>query len=193
MALLITNLVIYSNEPTSAKSVLITVVVNGITGTTTMGTRNGLDAGYLILPTGVLIMISIFPFLFGRCLTISATVNFTKKLTTALVVVGCFFPINSLFAFVLDSVYFAGSDKAGLAIFILLVIHCVFAAGFVLLMLATYRASIKVAAQTLIFHDYLIEYRTEPKGKMNLRHVAPMEEIAEEDSIYEQSVASVLH
>lgn len=91
-------------------------------------------------------MISIFPFLFGRCLTISATVNFTKKLTTALVVVGCFFPINSLFALVLDTVYFGGSEKAGLAIFLLLVIHCAFAIGFVYLMLVTYRASFKVAA-----------------------------------------------
>ena len=147
-----------------------------------------------MIPVGLFIMISVFPFLFGRCLTISATVNFTRKLPTALLVNFIMLAVNSLVAIVMDSVYFGAAKNPGLAIFMLLLVHCVILACFVPLMIVTLRCSAEVAKQTLIFHDYLIEYRATPKGKLKLnnKHIAPMEVIAEEDSIYERSAASIL-
>lgn len=188
LATLITNLVIYQNNDSYTKQVLITIVINSIANTATSGVQQGISPGYLIIPTGAFIMISVVPFLFGRCLTISATVNFTRKLTTALLVVGVFFPINSVIAFVLDSVYFSKANNPGLAIFILILVHGTIALSFVFMILVTYKCSVEVSKQTLIFHDFLINYNTTPKGsRMNQRHVAPMEEIKEEESHLEQS------
>lgn len=59
-------------------------------------------------------------------------------------------------------------------------------------MFFTHRVSVDVALNIHSFHDYLIDYRQTPKSKMLRRHLAPMEAITEEASVYEQSATSII-
>ena len=80
--MLITNLVIYAR----VKKILIIVIIDAMTSNKDVSSN--FHTGYLLIVNGILILLAMLPFLYGRFLSISATVNFTKKIPTMLMVNG---------------------------------------------------------------------------------------------------------
>jgi hypothetical protein len=85
------------------------------------------------------------PFLCGRCLSIAATVSFTSKLCFAIKINGYLFIASALFAVILDYVNYASVSNAGLAYFLVMVIHIVIAAAACYLMYKTYLQAVQLA------------------------------------------------
>ena len=87
--MLITNLVIYSR----VKKILIIVIIDAMTSNKDVSSN--FHTGYLLIVNGILILLAMLPFLYGRFLSISATVNFTKKIPTMLMVNGVLLILNA--------------------------------------------------------------------------------------------------
>ena len=122
--MLITNLVIY----TRVKKILIIVIIDAMTSNKDVSSK--FDAGYLLIVNGILILLAILPFLYGRFLSISATVNFTKKIPTMLMVNGVLLILNAFVSIFIDSAYFAKSNiKSVGAYFLVILIHATFCAA----------------------------------------------------------------
>jgi len=110
---------------------------------------------------GILILLAILPFLYGRFLSISATVNFTNKIPTMLMVNGVLIIVNAFVSIFIDSDYFTKSNinnKVG-AIFLVILIHATFCAALCFFIYKTILLAKITASSVLNFHDYLIEFR----------------------------------
>ena len=152
--MLITNLVIYAR----VKKILIIVIIDAMTSNKDVSSN--FHTGYLLIVNGILILLAILPFLYGRFLSISATVNFTKKIPTMLMVNGVLLILNAFVSIFIDSAYFAKSNiKRVGAYFLVILIHATFCAALCFFIYKTILLSKLTASSVLSFHDYLIEFR----------------------------------
>lgn len=137
LVFLIINLILYSQQDTI---VLIAFIksISGIQNTTN-------SSGFVMIPIGAFVMISLIPFLCGRCLSIAATVSFTKKLCYAIKVNGSLFIALAVFAIIIDYVNYRGASKAGFAYFLVFVLHALIAATACYLMYLTYLKAVQLA------------------------------------------------
>ena len=125
---LIINLIIYTQKDT----LVLIAIVNSISGI------NSPNDGFLVIPIGIFVLIALMPFLCGRCLSIAATVTFTRKLSVAIKVNGALFIALALFTIIIDCTNYSTVTDAGFAIVLIIVTHIVIAAAACYLMHKTY-------------------------------------------------------
>jgi len=122
MGIVVTNLVLLTKH----KVVLITVIVNKLG-------KNNIqnNSAILMLPSAVCTFMCVMPILFGRCLSVSVTVNFTRKLSKFLFIYSGFFIFLSVVGIILDCVI--NSEMGALEYLYIAIYHaiiCTFTAGF---------------------------------------------------------------
>jgi hypothetical protein len=122
MGFVVTNLVFYTNK----SIVLITIIVNLL-----VQNKQTKTSAILMFPSAACTFMCVMPILFGRCLSVSVTVNFTRKLSKFLFIYSGLFIILAVVGIVLDCLSY---DTISVLVCLYIVIYhaiiCTFTAGF---------------------------------------------------------------
>jgi len=131
----------------------------------------------------VFAVVSIVPMILGQYMLKSLTVNSTKKIASWLFAIVDIFIVQTLISILINSLYLSGAGTT--AILVGITVHTVIGISSVLLARYTWVVSVRSHESVLLFHDYLINYKSTPRSKILRRHLPSMDAVVEELSAFE--------
>lgn len=156
IGLIITNVVI--SIITQGNSILIVTIIKLIPPKENIQTGIlGFSTILLIIPIGLNVIVCLLPFLVGRCLSKSCSVEFSGKIVSFVKALGIVFVIITCLTTISDCLYFY---KSNFTVYIYVVfIHALTLFCLIFLLHLTLNASKRLSVSVLKFHDFLIDYR----------------------------------
>jgi hypothetical protein len=132
--------------------------------------------------TSFYIILSLTPFIQGRYLAFTCTVNNSSKIAKSFKYICVGFIVNGFISLIISIVYFNGYGKAMTISIILRLLWIILT---IYIIYQTYKSALLCFIKILTYHDFLINYKQTPRSKILRRHLPEMDAVVEEASIFE--------